>query len=171
MLWKVSFRSAPLNGVVAYWESQTTCQNAEMADVTEMGRSENTHDHLINENPKGPPVHRRCMAGSLNDFWGNVFCGVLRSERDNAAAQLPYPLYRRRSLYGSRRCMTAYRLMVSGNWLSVQEVAQVTGRRTPFSSWWIVAGRPPETPDCFARSKSDNMICPDWCKRMSVQGS
>lgn len=43
-------------------------------------------------------------------------------------------------------------------------------RRTPFSSdWWIVAGRPPGSPDCLARSKSESMICPEWCNRMSAQ--
>lgn len=44
---------------------------------------------------------------------------------------------------------------------------RLTEKRTPFSSWCIVAGRPPGSFDCLARSKSDNMICPDWCNRMS----
>ena len=31
----------------------------------------------------------------------------------------------------------------------------------------IMVGAPPGS-DCFDKSKSDNMIWPDWCKRMSV---
>ena len=30
----------------------------------------------------------------------------------------------------------------------------------------IMVGAPPG-PDCFDRSKSDNMICPDWWRRIS----
>ena len=34
----------------------------------------------------------------------------------------------------------------------------------------IMVGAPPGS-DCFERSKSDNMMCPDWCNKMSTRVS
>lgn len=31
----------------------------------------------------------------------------------------------------------------------------------------MAAGAPPASPDCFERSKSESMICPDWWRRIS----
>lgn len=41
------------------------------------------------------------------------------------------------------------------------------GLLTPLCSEWTMAGAVPESPNCLAKSKSDSIMCPDWCKSMS----
>lgn len=38
---------------------------------------------------------------------------------------------------------------------------------TPLCSECTIVGMPLGSFDCLARSKSDNIMCPDWCSRMS----
>lgn len=44
----------------------------------------------------------------------------------------------------------------------------ITSEPTPFGPLCLIpAGAPPGSPDCLDRSKSESMMWPDWCSRMS----
>lgn len=52
--------------------------------------------------------------------------------------------------------------------LAMQDFVSIVGRDVGVAPLrpTIMVGAPPG-PDCFDRSKSDNMICPDWWRRIS----
>lgn len=72
MLAKVSFRSWPLKGVVAYYHrSENTVGQLGLSPCS--GRHVDTHNHLINEDPQRPPVYCCCVSLRCNDFGRDVF--------------------------------------------------------------------------------------------------
>ena len=71
-----------------------------------------------------------------------------------------------KSLFGNRQYKIGYLLALSVHQLSSHEIW--TRGHTPLGPpCLMVAGAPPGSPDCFDKSKSESIIWPDWCRRIS----
>ena len=166
MLSKVSLRFSPLKGVVAY------CRVGQHMVSIHSGTFSPrwTYDHLVNQDSEGPPIHGGRVPRRLYHLRRYVLCAM-----DDVNSGLPYSTRRRGTVPSVptnefvRKSAVHDRVSIKGIYTLISVVLRSMWIcHTPFSTWWIVAGRPPGSPDCFARSKSDSIMCPDWCKRMSV---
>ena len=146
---------------------KNSCTSISLAHTS--NRLLGTYDHLINKDTKRPPVHRCRVALRCDDFRCNVLCNQSDNRPSNrnlgegARPSVPTNEFVRK---------LAVHVIVSTNGtckiLRKQETISHS-KLTPLCSECTIVGIPLGSFDCFARSKSDNMMCPDWWSRMSTK--
>lgn len=72
MLLKVSLRSCPLKGVVAYFTERKVGRRQKRAAY--LKDAVNTYNHFVYEDTKRPPVYRGSMALGCDNLRCNVLC-------------------------------------------------------------------------------------------------
>jgi len=113
MLSNVSFRSWPLNGVVAYYRHPP---KPYLARRLMCGCAVGTHHHLVNENSQCPPVHGSGMAFRTNHLWRNIFCPKDHQTSIHCQPRLP-PLPSVPTNELVRKCAVHDIVSTNGTWI------------------------------------------------------